>query len=235
MVAANAEEAVKNARAYKTCRVGQCLMYSRTWLEIGSQNPSAAAAWANATYKHPGDRSVPKGAPVFWTGGSRGFGHIAIVTSPGDNPTIRSTDVTYAGVVNEVQLSWFDSHWPGLKYAGWAESLNGVIIPWLHGQQSQTGSQYDHGDVYVAKLKQGTKDSDSVARLAYRLKNHQKMPGSHKPQQIHHNYNQDMLEAVRYWQRNIAGKDVKGPTDGKSMSNQQANVLFGKNYKVHKK
>lgn len=233
MVATSAGEAVGNARRYTTCRVGQCLMYTRTWLEIGSQNPSAAAAWANAVYKHPGDRSVPTGAPVFWTGGSRGYGHIALAVQGGNNPKIRSTDVQYAGAVSEVPLSWFDAHWPGLHYVGWTESLNGVTIPYLHGEA--TGSQYDHGDVYVAKLHEGQKDSDSVARLCYRLINHKKMPGSHRPQKVYHNYTQDVLEAVRYWQRNIAKEGTKGPTDGSSMSNPQANQLFGSNYTVHNK
>lgn len=232
MVAQNAEDAVANARSYKTCRPGQCLMYSRTWLEIGSANPTAAAAWANAVYRHAGDRSVPKGAPVFWTGGSRGYGHIAIVVSPGDNPIIRSTDVTYAGVVNEAPLSWFDAHWTSLHYAGWAESLNGVTIPWLHTKD--TGSQYDHGDVYVEKLHKGQQDSVSVGRLSYRLMHHAQMPNSHRPEKIWRKYNDDMVEAVRYWQRNI-NPDVNGPDDGTSMSNPQSNALFGDNYKVIEK
>lgn len=234
MVAKNAEEAVKNSRKYKTCRVGMCLMYSRTWLEIGSGAPTASSAWAHAAYKHPGDRSVPKGAPMFWTGGSRGFGHIAICVSPGDNPTIRSTDIPYAGVVGEAQLSWFDSHWTNLRYAGWAESLNGMVIPWLHSKE--TGSKYDHGDVYVEKLHEGQKNSDSVGRLTYRLTHMKAMQGTgHKPVKMYLNYNQDVVEAVRYWQRNVAKKHTKGPTDGTKMSNDQAKELFGDNYTVHPK
>ena len=234
MVAQTPSDAVANANGYTTCKPGLCLAYSRTWLEIGSRDPSAAAAWHNADRRHPGDRSVPKGAPVFWLGGSRGFGHIALCTGPGESPSIRSTDVQSSGRVSTVPLSWFDSHWPSLHYAGWAEDLNGILIPYLDDDPGASRSRWAHGDVYVAKLQARQRDSDSVARLCYRLSHHSRMPSSHRPRRVWRGYNVDVVEAVRFWQRRVR-PNVPGPDDGTSLSNRQANVLFGPNYEVHEK
>jgi len=128
VVAASADEALRNAYAYSTCRVGRCLQYTRTWLEVGAYWPTAARAWEEAVLRHPGDRDPPRGAPMMWTGGSHGYGHIALSTGGG---YVRSTDVPYAGMVRTLPLSWFGTHWPNLHYAGWTEDLNGATIKWL--------------------------------------------------------------------------------------------------------
>lgn len=89
------------------------------------------------------------------------------------------------------------------------------------------------GTVYVEKLTKGTKDSDSVASLAYRLRHHRNVPKDHRPPQ-RDDYGAELVKAVRYWQRQVRPK-LAGPKDGESMSNAQAGVLFGRNYKVVKK
>jgi hypothetical protein len=236
MVVQNADAAVNNANKYTHCDPGMCLKYTRTWLEIGSAEPDATSAWNSAIGKHAGDRNPPRGAPVFWTGGSKGYGHIALAKQ-GDaaDQMFRGTDMPGSGTVSNQQLEWVENHW-GLKYAGWAEGFNGVKIPYLSGGGggSGGGNWRASGDVYVAKLVKGQKDSDSVARLCYRLINHPDMPGSHRPPKQVNNYNQEILEAVRYWQKNIR-PDKDGPKDGSKMSNQQANAMFGDNYTVHNK
>jgi hypothetical protein len=230
MVVKTAQEAIENANATKTCEPGYCLKYTRTWLGIGSKYQSAYEAWQNAKHKHPGDKQPPNGAPVFWRSpstSSTGYGHIALVRKT----DMRTTDKPQSGSVDNDDGTWPRVHW-GQTYLGWTEDLNGVDIPYLRGG----GNWRATGDVYVSKLHKGQKDSDSVARLCYRLRNHDKMPGSHRPVKQWNNYNQDMLEAVRYWQRKINGsgdaQPAPGPTDGTSMSNQQANRLFGDNYNV---
>lgn len=132
MVARTAEEALANARADKTCRVGWCLWYVQEWLRAPHVYPSAAAQWRAAKYRHPGDRRPPKGAPVFWTGGSKGFGHVAISTG-GGTVLVRSTDQTATGRVSEVSLTQVERSWGNLTYAGWTEDLGGVDIPYLRG------------------------------------------------------------------------------------------------------
>lgn len=227
MTASNADEAVANSLRFSSCVPGKCLMYVRTWLEIGSRDASAAEAWRDAGRKHEGDRTAPRGAPVFWAGGSRGYGHIALSLGRG---LIRTTDVP-TGRVGVVSLSYVEKYW-GQRYMGWTEDLNGVVIPWL-AELGKAQSQWSHGDVYVDKLHHGQKDSDSVARLSYRLKHHLKIPNNHRPKRIYQHYNDDVQDAVRFWQRNLR-PNVRGPSDGSRVSNRQAEVLFGKNYRVHK-
>lgn len=228
MVVQSGEAAVENAKASKTCDVGYCLKYTRTWLGIPSREYDAITAWENAQHKHVDGKDKdaqqpPKGAPVFWRGGSHG--HIALATN---NDHGRSTDTTSGGVVGTQEGDWWRNNW-GMDYLGWTEDLNAVDIPYLRGGGE---SEWASGDVYVAKLEQGKQDSDSVARLCYRLRTHPDMPGSHKPPQQSRNYGPEIVEAVRYWQRNIYPKSEGGIDDGTSVGNKQANRLFGDAYKV---
>jgi hypothetical protein len=205
------------------------LKYTRTWLEVGSSSYSAIDAWSDAMAKHVGDPTPPRGAPVFWAGGSRGYGHVALSMGHGN---IRSTDVPVAGTVSTVDLGWIGDHW-GQQYLGWSADLNGVTIPYLTGEPGgvQPASRYASGTVYVAKLHRGQADSESVGRLCYRLMHHARIPDPYRPVRQTDNYGPDLADAVRYWQRRI-GSGVNGPDDGSSMSNAQAHKLFGPHYDV---
>jgi hypothetical protein len=239
MVVQSAQQAKANASAYGSNIPGMCLKYVRTWLEIPALHIDAIGAWNGADHRHPGDRSPLGGAPCFWRGGSSGHGHIELTFG---SEKARGTDMPSTGQVTTQDIEWVERNWH-MTYLGWTEDLNGVWIPYLRdggsgggqGGGDQGQSAYVGGKVYVNKLKFHTQDSDSVGRLCYRLRHHQKMPGTHVPPNQVKNYSQEIVEAVRYWQRNIAPNDTNGPTDGESMSNQQANRLFGENYTVIEK
>lgn len=125
MTAQTPAEAVHNANATGSCEVGYCLQYVRTWWEVGPLYASAIEAWNGARHKHPGDRTPPYAAPVFYAGGT--YGHIAL--SNGDGTiSIRSTDCTYAGDVSTVALSWPETAW-GDSYLGWTSDLNATDLP----------------------------------------------------------------------------------------------------------
>lgn len=115
------------ARALKSTRYaqGMCLQWTRLQYGIAARYPDATTAWQNAEHRHPGDRTPPLGAPVFWTGGSKGHGHVAIYVGDG---MIRGTDSPTAGKIGTVPLSYPEQHW-GLRYGGWSEDVNGVRIP----------------------------------------------------------------------------------------------------------
>jgi len=222
VVASSGDEAVANAKRYQTNTPGMCLMYVRTWLEIGSQNPDAISAWNNAKHKHKGDTNPPRGAPVFWSGGAHG--HIALAVN---HDQARSTDTASTGVVGTKDLGWWAANW-GHKYLGWTEDLNGTTIPYLGKASGAKADWRASGKVYVEKLHEGVTQSDSVSRLRYRLTNHKDLPKNVRPG-YGAAYGDATVEAVRWWQRNIAGiKDGQG----KDMSNAQAERLFGKNYHV---
>lgn len=231
MVVQTADEAVSNANGYTRCDPGYCLKYVRTWLEIPSGADTAFHAWQAAEHKHAGDKTPPRGAPLFWKSSPSGSGAGHITICKGD--TMRTTDKSSPGYVNNDNGAWPKNAW-GQSYLGWTEDLNGIWIPYLKGGGSQE-SPYASGKVYVEKLVRKQQDSDSVARLCYRMMKIKAMPSSHAPPHLVHNYSEELLEAVRYWQRNIMHPVVNGPTDGTSVSNPQANQIFGDNYNVIEK
>ena len=225
MVVQSGNDAVANANKYKTNRVGMCLQYVRTWLEIPAGNPSAIAAWNAAKRKHVNGRdkdaqSPPRGAPVFWGGGK--YGHIALAVN---NDLGRSTDTTRAGQVSTQNGNWWRVNW-NKPYLGWTEDLNGVTIPWLHNPVTP----WSTGAVYVSKLKAGQLNSDSVSRLRHRLSTHQAIPASVRPGEGN-DYGAAVIAASMFWQRRVASQ-VNGPNDGRSWSNPQANTIFGDTYTV---
>jgi|SRR5262245_956210 len=123
-MAYTAKQSARNAINDKTNSPGYCLQQTRLWCGISSRYPDASTAWANTNDRHPGGRKPPRGAAVYWTGGSHGYGHIAL--SLGDGK-IRSTDAGGSGRVATVQLGWVEAHW-GLRYAGWAWDINEQTI-----------------------------------------------------------------------------------------------------------
>lgn len=125
MTAASGDKAVSNGRAVKTYDTGMCLKYVRDpcW-RVPSLYGDAYSAWLGSTKKHAGDRNPPNGAPVFYSGGSHGYGHAVIYV--GGN--MRSTDNPSSGKVGETDLDWPVRAW-GMKYLGWTGDLNGVSLP----------------------------------------------------------------------------------------------------------
>jgi hypothetical protein len=122
-------EAIERALAERDDAPEECLRTVQGWYGIDPASPSAVEAWESARLKHPGDVHPPRGAPVFWSGGSAGFGHIAMSLGPIDGAAkIRSTDAGGYGVVGTVLLDWPSRSW-GLHYLGWSADLEGVPIP----------------------------------------------------------------------------------------------------------
>jgi hypothetical protein len=118
--------AARNAENDRVNAPGMCLQQTRMWAGIPARYLNASTAWRNTNNRHPGDRTnVPRGAAVYWTGGSRGFGHIALSVG---NGKVRSTDAGGRGKVATVDLGWVERAW-GLDYAGWAWDINEVTIP----------------------------------------------------------------------------------------------------------
>lgn len=232
MVAQTAREAVDRANRSSSNSAGMCLMYVRTWLDIPAREGDAIAAWNTAQHKHAVGRdrdalSPPRGAPVFWRGGSAGHGHIALAVS---NTFARSTDTTTTGHVTTALLNWWRVNW-GLTYLGWTEDVNGVAIPYLRNGGEL---QWAHGDVYVEKLHRGQRDSDSVSRLCYRLRHHKHIPREYKPRVQSDSYDAQLVKASRYWQTKLRA-NVSGPKTGTSWSNVQTNLIFGDRYDVIEK
>lgn len=121
----DAGEIVAAAKSSTVNLPGRCLTWSREQAGIPSKYVDAATAWHYATGRRPGDADPPRGAAVYWTGGTNGYGHVAISVG---NGIVRSSDAAGAGRVGTIKIEQLTKEW-GLHYAGWANSINGYRIP----------------------------------------------------------------------------------------------------------
>jgi hypothetical protein len=105
---------------------GWCLWHVEEAYGVPHWYGDATAAWENAQRKHPTSdpNSIPRGVPIYWTGGSSGHGHIAI--SAGDGHCW-STDIKRTGFFDRCPIDQIRQNW-GLTLAGWSEDLAGVTI-----------------------------------------------------------------------------------------------------------
>ena len=209
--------AIEDALADTTDTAATGLRQVQAWYAIPARDPSAAAAWAAACYRRPGDRHPPRGAPVLYTGGSHGFGHIAMALGDG---TVRSTDAGGRGHVATVPLDWPERHW-GLSYVGWAADLEGTVIPEL--LEIFHGHSWGQGAVRVDKLHYGQEDSDSVRRLQHVL-NTMTTDRPHPRLPVTGNYLEMTDATVRAWQDHI-GAD-RDPERASCIRPDQARLLF---------
>lgn len=109
-----------------TSEVGFCLREVRECFAVDALYMDAAQAWEQAKHKHrtSDPREVPRGAPVFWTGGSEDHGHIAIGTGWG---RCWSTDILRPGYFDRVPIDLIRDKW-GMRLVGWTNDLNGVPV-----------------------------------------------------------------------------------------------------------
>jgi hypothetical protein len=119
-------EPVKWARNHMRWEQGFCLQWVRSAFSVDSRFASASVAWREAKRKHPTNsgRHCPRNVPVWWTGGSQGFGHVAI--SVGDGRCL-STDAGGPGRVAKVDIDALTRRW-GLNFQGWSEDINDVRV-----------------------------------------------------------------------------------------------------------
>ena len=123
-MANRAARSARNAENDRYNAPGMCLQVVRTWCGIPARYPDAATAWRNTNHRHF-DKNPPRGAAVYWTGGSKGYGHIAMSLGKGK---VRSSDAGGRGKVATVDVGWVERNWR-MKYAGWAWDINEVTIP----------------------------------------------------------------------------------------------------------
>lgn len=125
----SAEETARRAEADEYNALGMCLQWCHEKAGIDALYGTAAIAASHvADMQH--DRKIRRGGFCFWTGGSRGSGHIAVILG---NGLVRSTDADGAGRVGTRTIEWFDMHWPSLTYVGWSDNVNGVTVPGVRG------------------------------------------------------------------------------------------------------
>lgn len=144
------EEAVAEAKRWtldsiSLGAIGYCLRGVREIFGVAAHYNTAIDAWNDAKYRHPAPQgdAVPRAVPVFWSGGSDGFGHVAISIG---NGLCRSTDWKRAGMVDLARIDDITSAW-ALNLEGWTRDLNTVVVkePIAH-QPDSPGGQGDDPD-----------------------------------------------------------------------------------------
>lgn len=204
---------------------GYCLHWSAcTYGFAASGVYDAISFWKNMPHSMRfTNRNAPKGSLAIWSGGSSGHGHIAPVVG---NSLIASTDIRREGYVDVVPLGEIESSW-GQHYEGWVKPYFYAALADHRDAPKVYSSAWDHGDVLVARLHYGMRNSDSVRRLQHRLAHVKDLPNALVPKRTG-NYGNQTRDAVRWWQNHNGFKGGKGVNPG----NQQANQLFGSNYFV---
>lgn len=120
-------QAVASSKRFGNYRSGMCQQFTRICFGIGGGFGSASAAWRGAKKRHHVSRGsqVPAGVPVYWLGGSRGYGHAAVSIG---NGLCRSTDWPRLGQVGTARIDDISRSW-NQSLVGWAEDINGINIP----------------------------------------------------------------------------------------------------------
>lgn len=217
----SASGAIKYMSTHKEARSGWCLSTVQSAFDASHLYPNAASAWHSQTGKHHGDKP-PRGGVVYWTGGSHGYGHIAIAL--GDD-MILSTDLPNWGSIGRVHLHTPRTSW-GLHYVGWTDHMNGVPIQGL-------GHHGTRPDVYVSKLHYGQRHSRSVKELQKRLNKVLHLEQSHSKLHVDGHYSAHTDHAVIRWKKRKGY--TRGTTPHRSfIGPKQAKRLFpSKKYDLH--
>jgi len=129
--------------------VGHCLIAVQSYYGVPGGYPYAISSWQAADHKRPvaGGHDVPRGAPVYWSGGSHGYGHVAISMGGG---LCYSTDWKRPGKVDVALIDNITSHWElNLLGFAWEVSAVGVWHP-----------RDPIGTVSLANVKPGKRNKD---------------------------------------------------------------------------
>lgn len=109
--------------------VGMCKKQTRLAYGVPSDgSDDATEAWRNTDHRLAGPAdAAPKGALVWWTGGSDGHGHVAIADGAG---YVWSVDIKRAGYWDRVPVGEISRSWPRLQLAGITADIDGVrVVP----------------------------------------------------------------------------------------------------------
>lgn len=105
---------------------GMCQQFTRSAFNVGAYFGSAISAWNGADHKHPNvdPNTCPRATGVYFSGGSRGFGHATVSLGHG---LVRSTDWPSAGRVGTARITDIERAW-GMHFLGWTEDINNVVV-----------------------------------------------------------------------------------------------------------
>lgn len=125
-----------------------CLAVTQKVFGVAPFAESAQIAWNWNNTKHQ-DRNLPDGCfvPIWWTGGYKNYGHVAVAKRTGNRIQIWSSPYTrkpffdyFEGELN-VTIDTISRIY-GVSYAGWTETMNTTrIIEWVNPPQLKSNEE----------------------------------------------------------------------------------------------
>lgn len=150
-----------------------CLAVTQKVFGIAPFAESAQIAWSWNNTKHQ-DRNLPDGCfvPIWWTGGYKNYGHVAIAKRTGNRIQIWSSPYTrkpffdyFEGELNTTIDTV--SRIYGVSYAGWTETMNTTrIVEWVNPPQLKSNEEIA-AEIWQKKWGDGEERKRRLAAAGY--------------------------------------------------------------------
>ena len=150
-----------------------CLAVAQKTFNVAPFAESAQIAWSWNNTKHQ-DRNLPDGCfvPIWWTGGYKNYGHVAIAKRTGNRIQIWSSPYTrkpffdyFEGELN-VTIDTISRIY-GVSYAGWTETMNTTrIVEWVNPPQLKSNEEIA-AEIWQKKWGDGEERKRRLAAAGY--------------------------------------------------------------------
>lgn len=150
-----------------------CLAVAQKTFNVAPFAESAQIAWSWNNTKHQ-DRNLPDGCfvPIWWTGGYKNYGHVAIAKRTGNRIQIWSSPYTrkpffdyFEGELNATIDTV--SRIYGVVYAGWTETMNTTrIVEWVNPPQLKSNEEIA-AEIWRKKWGDGEERKRRLAAAGY--------------------------------------------------------------------
>ena len=150
-----------------------CLAVTQRTFNVAPFAESAQIAWNWNNTKHT-DRNLPDGCfvPIWWTGGYKNYGHIAVAKRTGNRIQIWTSPYTHKPYFDyfEGELNTtIDtvSRIYGVAYAGWTETMNTTrVVEWVNPPQLKSNEEIA-AEIWQKKWGDGEERKRRLAAAGY--------------------------------------------------------------------
>lgn len=150
-----------------------CLAVVQKTFNVAPFAESAQIAWSWNNTKHQ-DRNLPDGCfvPIWWTGGYKNYGHVAIAKRTGNRIQIWTSPYTHKPYFDyfEGELNTtIDtvSRIYGVVYAGWTETMNTIrVVEWVNPPQLKSNEEIA-AEIWQKKWGDGEERKRRLAAAGY--------------------------------------------------------------------
>lgn len=150
-----------------------CLAVAQKTFNVAPFAESAQIAWNWNNTKHQ-DRNLPDGCfvPIWWTGGYKNYGHVAVAKRTGNRIQIWTSPYTHKPYFDyfEGELNaTIDtvSRIYGVAYAGWTETMNTTrIVEWVNPPQLKSNEEIA-AEIWQRKWGDGEERKRRLAAAGY--------------------------------------------------------------------